>query len=122
MTDPSSLIRALKISEANEVYNLAAQSFVGTSWDQPILTAEVTGVGVVNLLEAIRLNNPSVKFNQASTSEMFGLIQDEKQSESTLFYPRSPYGVAKLYGYWITIAKVLIYMLYVASYLTMNHL
>lgn len=85
MTDSSSLIRALKISEANEVYNLAAQSFVGTSWDQPILTAEVTGVGVVNLLEAIRLNNPSVKFNQASTSEMFGLIQDEKQSESTLF-------------------------------------
>ncbi|MEJ9230885.1 GDP-mannose 4,6-dehydratase [Peribacillus butanolivorans] len=103
VTDLSSLIRALKISEANEVYNLAAQSFVGTSWDQPILTAEVTGVGVVNLLEAIRLTDPSAKFYQASTSEMFGLIQDEKQSESTPFYPRSPYGVAKLYGHWITI-------------------
>lgn len=103
MTDLSSLIRALRISEANEVYNLASQSFVGTSWDQPILTAEVTGVGVVNLLEAIRLTDSSVKFYQASTSEMFGLNQDEKQSESTPFYPRSPYGVAKLYGHWITV-------------------
>ncbi|MCP1093483.1 GDP-mannose 4,6-dehydratase [Bacillaceae bacterium OS4b] len=103
ITDLSSLIRALKISEANEIYNLASQSFVGTSWDQPILTAKVTGIGVVNLLEAIRLTDSSIKFYQASTSEMFGLNQGEKQSESSLFYPRSPYRVAKVYGHWITV-------------------
>lgn len=103
MTDPMSLIRALKLANPAEVYNLASQSFVGTSWQQPILTAQVTGVGVLNILEAIRWVDPSIKFYQASTSEMFGLIQESKQSEKTPFHPRSPYGVAKMYGYWITI-------------------
>ena len=103
LTDISSLCRALKKSQASEVYNLGAQSFVATSWEQPILTAQVTGVGVVNVLEAIRLTDPSIKFYQASTSEIFGLIQEPQQSEKTPFYPRSPYGVAKLYGHWITV-------------------
>lgn len=103
MTDPMSLIRALKLANPAEVYNLASQSFVGTSWQQPILTAQVTGVGVLNILEAIRWVDPSIRFYQASTSEMFGLIQESKQSEKTPFHPRSPYGVAKMYGYWITI-------------------
>lgn len=103
LTDVSSLCRALKKSGACEVYNLGAQSFVATSWEQPILTAQVTGVGVINVLEAIRLTDPSIKFYQASTSEMFGLIQEPRQSEKTPFHPRSPYGVAKLYGHWITV-------------------
>lgn len=103
VTDVTSIIRALKIAQPDEVYNLAAQSFVGTSWQQPQLTAQVTGVGVLNVLEAIRLTNSSAKFYQASTSEMFGLIQEARQSEKTPFHPRSPYGVAKMYGYWITI-------------------
>lgn len=103
VTDVTSIIRALKIAQPDEVYNLAAQSFVGTSWQQPQLTAQVTGVGVLNVLEAIRLTDSSAKFYQASTSEMFGLIQEARQSEKTPFHPRSPYGVAKMYGYWITI-------------------
>ena len=121
MTDLSSLIRAMEVSKADEVYNLAAQSFVGTSWNQPILTAEVTGIGVVNLLEAIRFTNPTVKFYQASTSEMFGLIQEEKQSELTPFYPRSPYGVAKLYGHWITVNYRESYKLHASSGILFNH-
>lgn len=121
MTDLSSLIRAMEISKATEVYNLAAQSFVGTSWEQPILTAEVTGVGVVNLLEAIRFTNSTAKFYQASTSEMFGLIQEEKQSESTPFYPRSPYGVAKLYGHWITVNYRESFNLHASSGILFNH-
>ncbi len=103
LMDTSSLIRALKNSGAREVYNLAAQSFVATSWEQPILTGEVTGLGVVRLLEAIRIVDPAIRFYQASTSELYGLIQEPVQSETTPFYPRSPYGVAKLYGHWITI-------------------
>jgi GDPmannose 4,6-dehydratase len=103
VTDITSIIRAMKIAEPDEVYNLAAQSFVGTSWQQPQLTAQVTGVGVLNMLEAIRLTGGKAKFYQASTSEMFGLIQEARQSETTAFHPRSPYGVAKMYGYWITI-------------------
>ena len=103
LTDLSSLIRAIQKSKASEVYNLGAQSFVATSWQQPILTAQATGVGVLNVLEAIRLTDPSIRFYQASTSEMFGLIQEPMQSETTPFYPRSPYGVAKLYGHWITV-------------------
>ena len=103
LTDLSSLIRAIQKSKATEVYNLGAQSFVATSWQQPILTAQATGVGVLNVLEAIRLTDPSIRFYQASTSEMFGLIQEPMQSETTPFYPRSPYGVAKLYGHWITV-------------------
>ena len=103
MMDSSSLIRAMELSEADEVYNLAAQSFVGISWEQPSLTGQVTALGVTNLLEAIRLTHPKAKFYQASSSEMFGLIQAEKQNEKTPFHPRSPYGVAKVYGHWITI-------------------
>lgn len=103
LMDLSSLVRALEVSKADEVYNLAAQSFVGTSWKQPLLTAQVTGMGVVNLLESIRLTLPSTRFYQASTSEMFGLIQADCQDETTPFYPRSPYGVAKLFAHWATI-------------------
>ena len=102
MTDPISLISAMKISQADEVYNLAAQSFVATSWDTPIGTAEIDALGVTNMLEAIRTVKPSCRFYQASTSEMFGKVQEIPQKETTPFYPRSPYGVAKLYGHWIT--------------------
>lgn len=103
ISDLSSLIRAVEKSEAEEIYNLAAQSFVATSWEQPILTALVTGLGALNVLEAVRLTNPKIRFYQASTSEMFGKIQQPNQIEATPFYPRSPYGVAKLYAYWTTI-------------------
>lgn len=103
MMDPASLVRALEISEADEVYNLAAQSFVGTSWEQPSLTGQVTALGVTHILEAIRSVTPKAKFYQASSSEIFGLIQAEQQNEKTPFYPRSPYGVAKLYGHWMTV-------------------
>ena len=102
MTDIVSLIRVMRISQADEVYNLAAQSFVATSWEQPLATAEIDGVGVTNMLEAIRTVKPEARFYQASTSEMFGLVQEIPQRETTPFYPRSPYGVAKLYGHWIT--------------------
>jgi len=102
MTDVVSLIRAMKISQADEVYNLAAQSFVATSWEQPLATAEIDAIGVTNMLEAIRTIKPEARFYQASTSEMFGLVQAVPQCETTPFYPRSPYGVAKLYGHWIT--------------------
>lgn len=102
MTDEISLINAMKISQADEVYNLAAQSFVATSWEQPIATAEIDAIGVTNMLEAIRTVKPEARFYQASTSEMFGLVQEMPQKETTPFYPRSPYGVAKLYGHWIT--------------------
>ena len=95
LTDLSSTIRLLEKAEAQEVYNLAAQSFVGVSFEQPITTAEITGVGALNLLEAIRTVDPAIRFYQASTSEMFGKVQAVPQSESTPFYPRSPYGVAK---------------------------
>lgn len=121
VTDLSSIIRALNVSKATEVYNLAAQSFVGTSWEQPILTAEVTGVAVVKFLEAIRLVDPSIRFYQASTSEMFGLIQEEMQSEKTPFYPRSPYGVAKLYGHWITVNYRESFNIFAASGILFNH-
>lgn len=121
MTDISSLIRAINKAQPIEVYNLAAQSFVGTSWEQPVLTAQVTGVGVVNLLEAIRLTNPEIKFYQASTSEMFGLIQESMQSEKTPFYPRSPYGVAKLYGHWITVNYRESFGMFTSSGILFNH-
>ncbi len=102
MIDQSSLINAMRISQADEVYNLAAQSFVGTSWEQPVATAEIDAIGVTNMLEAIRIVKPECRFYQASTSEMFGMVQAIPQDETTPFYPRSPYGVAKLYGHWIT--------------------
>jgi len=103
MTDLSSLVRALHVSKPNEVYNLAAQSFVKASWNQPILTGEVTGLGVLNILEAIRLTGIDTRYYQASSSEMFGKVHEVPQTENTPFYPRSPYGAAKVYGHWITI-------------------
>lgn len=102
LTDLASLVHVMRIAKPDEVYNLAAQSFVGTSWEQPIVTAEINSIGVTNLLEAVRIVKPEAKFYQASTSEMFGKVQEIPQSEKTPFYPRSPYGVAKVYGHWIT--------------------
>lgn len=121
MTDLSSLIRAMKISNADEVYNLAAQSFVATSWESPIATAEIDAIGVTNMLEAIRTVKPEARFYQASTSEMFGLVQEIPQKETTPFYPRSPYGVAKLYGHWITKNYRESYGLYACSGILFNH-
>ena len=121
MTDVISLINAMKISQADEVYNLAAQSFVGTSWEQPIATAEIDAIGVTNMLEAIRTVKPDARFYQASTSEMFGLVQAIPQNETTPFYPRSPYGVAKLYGHWITVNYRESYDMYACSGILFNH-
>lgn len=121
MTDVVSLINAMKISQADEVYNLAAQSFVMTSWEQPLATAEIDALGVVNLLEAIRTIKPNARFYQASTSEMFGLVQEMPQTERTPFYPRSPYGVAKLYGHWITKNYRESYNMYTCSGILFNH-
>lgn len=121
MTDPVSLISAMKISQADEVYNLAAQSFVATSWDTPLSTAEIDALGVTNMLEAIRIVKPEARFYQASTSEMFGLVQEMPQTEKTPFYPRSPYGVAKLYGHWITKNYRESYGLYACSGILFNH-
>lgn len=121
LTDLSSSIRLLQQSGATEVYNLAAQSFVGVSFDQPITTAEITGVGPLNLLEAIRIVNPAIKFYQASTSEMFGKVQAVPQIESTPFYPRSPYGVAKLYAHWITVNYRESYGMFACSGILFNH-
>ena len=121
LTDLSSLIRAMEKSQAGEGYNIGAQSFVATSWEQPLLTAQVTGVSVTNMLEAIRTVNPKARFYQASTSEMFGLIQAEKQDEATPFYPRSPYGVAKLYGHWMTINYRESFNIHASSGILFNH-
>lgn len=121
MTDPASLITAMKISDADEVYNLAAQSFVATSWEQPLATADIDAIGVTNMLEAIRTVKPQARFYQASTSEMFGKVQAIPQSETTPFYPRSPYGVAKLYGHWITKNYRESYNLYACSGILFNH-
>ena len=121
LTDLSSTIRLLQISEATEVYNLAAQSFVGVSFEQPITTAEITGIGAVHLLEAIRIVNPRIRFYQASTSEMFGKVQAIPQDESTPFYPRSPYGVAKLYAHWMTVNYRESYDIFASSGILFNH-
>lgn len=121
MTDVISLINAMQISQADEVYNLAAQSFVGTSWEQPLATAQIDALGVTNMLEAIRTVRPACRFYQASTSEMFGLVQAIPQTENTPFYPRSPYGVAKLYGHWITKNYRESYDLYACSGILFNH-
>lgn len=121
LTDMSSAIRLLQTSEATEVYNLAAQSFVGVSFDQPVATAEITGIGLLNLLEAIRIVNPKIRFYQASTSEMFGKVQAIPQIESTPFYPRSPYGVAKLYAHWMTINYRESYGIFGSSGILFNH-
>jgi len=121
LTDLSSSIRLLQSTGATEVYNLAAQSFVGVSFDQPITTAEITGLGPVNLLEAIRIVNPKIRFYQASTSEMFGKVQAIPQIEETPFYPRSPYGVAKLYAHWMTINYRESYGIFGSSGILFNH-
>ena len=121
LTDLSSSIRLLQTTGATEVYNLAAQSFVGVSFDQPITTAEITGIGPLNLLEAIRIVDPKIRFYQASTSEMFGKVQAVPQKEDTPFYPRSPYGVAKLYAHWITVNYRESYDIFGSSGILFNH-
>lgn len=121
LTDLSSSIRLLQTSGATEVYNLAAQSFVGVSFEQPLTTAEITGVGAANLLEAIRIVNPKIRFYQASTSEMFGKVQAIPQIETTPFYPRSPYGVAKLYAHWMTVNYRESYDMFACSGILFNH-
>lgn len=121
MTDLGSLLRAVDKSQPDEVYNLAAQSFVGTSWQQPLLTAQVSGVGAANLLEALRLTRARARFYQASTSELFGLIQADKQDEKTPFYPRSPYGVAKLYAHWMTINYRESHAMHTSTGILFNH-
>lgn len=121
LTDLGSAIRLLQSSGVTEVYNLAAQSFVGVSFDQPGTTAQITGVGALHLLEAIRIVNPQIRFYQASTSEMFGKVQAVPQKEDTPFYPRSPYGVAKLYAHWITVNYRESYGIFGCSGILFNH-
>lgn len=121
MTDFASLVLAMKEAMPDEVYNLAAQSFVKASWDNPVSTAEIDGLGVLNILEAIRIVKPDARFYQASTSEMFGKVQAIPQCETTPFYPRSPYGVAKLYGHWITVNYRESYNLFACSGILFNH-
>jgi len=121
LTDLGSSIRLLQNAQPDEVYNLAAQSFVGVSFEQPVTTAEITGVGPVNLLEAIRIVNPKIRFYQASTSEMFGKVQAVPQKEDTPFYPRSPYGVAKLYAHWMTVNYRESYGIFGCSGILFNH-
>lgn len=121
LLDLSGLIRALRDIKPDEVYNLAAQSFVASSWQQPILTGQVTGLGVTNILEALRLERPQARFYQASSSEMYGKVQESTQSETTPFYPRSPYGVAKLYGHWLTVNYRESYGMHASSGILFNH-
>src|SRR5271166_2412409 len=121
LSDLSSLIRIVQDTKPDEVYNLAAQSFVYSSWQQPILTASITAVGVTNVLEALRLIKPDARFYQASSSEMFGKVQQPIQSETTPFYPRSPYAVAKLYGHWITINYREAYGIHASNGILFNH-
>ena len=121
LTDLASSIRLIQKTEPDEIYNLAAQSFVAVSFDQPVTTAEITGLGAVNLLEGIRCVNPRIRFYQASTSEMFGKVQHVPQSEQTPFYPRSPYGVAKLYAHWMTINYRESYDIFGTSGILFNH-
>ncbi|MDE2853849.1 MAG: GDP-mannose 4,6-dehydratase [Chloroflexota bacterium] len=121
MGDLSSLITAISSVEPDEVYNLAAQSFVPTSWNQPVFTGDITGLGVTRLLEALRTVNPAIRFYQASSSEMFGKVREVPQKETTPFHPRSPYGVAKVYGHWITINYRESYDLFTCSGILFNH-
>lgn len=121
MTDIVSLMNALETSQSDEVYNLAAQSFVATSWEQPLATGQIDAMGVTNMLEAIRKVRPTARFYQASTSEMFGMVQEIPQTEKTPFYPRSPYGVAKLYGHWITKNYRESYGMFACSGILFNH-
>ena len=121
LLDQNSLIEALTFSQPDEVYNLGAQSFVPTSWNQPVLTGEFTALGVTRMLEAIRTVNPKIRYYQASSSEMFGKIRETPQNEKTPFYPRSPYGVAKVYGHWITINYRESYDMFCCSGILFNH-
>ncbi len=121
LTDLVSLVETLKTARPREVYNLAAQSFVPASWPQPLLTGDVTGLGVTRMLEAIRIVDPSIRFYQASSSEMFGHVRESPQNEATPFYPRSPYGVAKVYGHWITVNYRESHGLYAVSGILFNH-
>ncbi|MBN2023165.1 MAG: GDP-mannose 4,6-dehydratase [Pirellulales bacterium] len=121
LLDQLSIITLLKEVEPDEIYNLAAQSFVPTSWLQPLLTSEFTALGVTRMLEAVRLVNPAIRFYQASSSEMFGAVDQEPQNETTPFYPRSPYGVAKVYGHWITVNYRESYGIFACSGILFNH-
>lgn len=121
LTDMSAAIRLIEKYQPTEVYNLAAQSFVGVSFEQPVTTAEITAVGALNLVEAIRCVNSKIKFYQASTSEMFGKVHDIPQNENTVFHPRSPYGVAKLYAHWITLNYQESYDMFASSGILFNH-
>ena len=121
LTDPGASIRILQQAQPDEVYNLAAQSFVGVSFEQPVATAQITGLGVLHLLEAVRIVNPKIRFYQASTSEMYGKIHELPQTETTFFHPRSPYGVAKLFAHWSTINYRESYDLFTCSGILFNH-
>ena len=121
LLDQGSIVKVLSKVEPQEVYNLAAMSFVPTSWDQPLYTGDTTGLGVTRMLEAIRMTDPGIKFYQASSSEMFGKVRETPQNERTPFYPRSPYGVAKVYGHWITVNYRESYDLYACSGILFNH-
>jgi GDPmannose 4,6-dehydratase len=121
LQDLGSLVQSIRISNPDEVYNLAAQSFVGTSWAQPVLTGQSTAIGVTNMLEAVRLIKPEVRFYQASSSEMFGKVVETPQVETTPFYPRSPYGVAKVYGHWITVNYRESFDMFACSGILFNH-
>jgi GDPmannose 4,6-dehydratase len=121
LIDLSSILRIIERIQPDEIYNLAAQSFVATSWDQPVVTSEVTGVGVINMLEAMRAAAPKARFYQASSSEMFGLVEAERQSETTPFHPRSPYAVAKLFGHWATVNYRESFGLHASSGILFNH-
>ena len=121
LADFGNIVRVLETYKPDEIYNLAAQSFVGVSFEQPIMTGDVSGLGVTRLLEAIRIVNPAIKFYQASTSEMFGKVQQIPQTELTPFYPRSPYGAAKMYGHWITVNYREAYDIYACSGILFNH-
>ena len=121
LTDLSNCIRLVESAEPDEIYNLAAQSFVGVSFEQPLTTGQITGLGAVNMLEAIRIVNPGIRFYQASTSEMFGKVQQVPQTEATPFYPRSPYGVAKLYAHWMVVNYRESYGMFATSGILFNH-
>ncbi len=121
LLDLSSLVRLMHQHQPDEVYNLAAQSFVATSWHQPLLTGQVTGIGAVNVMEALRIAHPQARFYQASSSEMYGKIQEEKQSETTPFYPRSPYAAAKLYAHWMTVNYRESFGLHASAGILFNH-
>lgn len=121
LLDQSSLITALRAVRPHEVYNLAAQSFVPTSWTQPVLTGEFTALGVTRMLEAIQVVDPTIRFYQASSSEMFGMVDESPQNEKTRFYPRSPYGIAKLYGHWMTVNARESFGLFTCSGMLFNH-